>query len=110
MFSDAINSISSRWRPSSLRMASKTSGSASASGVANSESATAFAEDSDMDMRRSRDGLGLPYRGKCAKGWMPAAHSRNMLIWQALFAGEPSLELLQRQPLQVGLGGARRAD
>jgi len=38
MFSDAISSISWRWRPSSLRIAPKISGSASASVVSKKDS------------------------------------------------------------------------
>jgi hypothetical protein len=57
-FSEAISSISSRWRPSSSRIASAISGSVSASEAVNSESATAFAEDSGADIFRiSKRGL-----------------------------------------------------
>src|SRR4030081_3815587 len=108
MFSDAISSISSRWRPSSLPIASKTSGSESASEAENSESATVFAEDSDMDIGLSRGPFGLTYRPKPAKAWMAPAHSRNMLILRRLFPLDPRFQLLQRQLLQIGLRGARR--
>src|SRR5471032_1623030 len=104
MFSDAISSISSRWRPSSLRITSKISGSESASEAENSESATVFAEDSDRGMRLSRGQFGLPYRPKPAKGWIVPAHSRNMLILRRRqFALDPRSQLLQRELLQVGL-------
>src|SRR5215218_3648968 len=108
MFSDAISSISSRWRPSSLPMTSAISGSASASEAEKKESATVFAEDSGMDIALSRDGFGLPYRPKTAKAWMRGAHSRNMLISRQLFPLETQPQLLQRQLLQIGLRGAGR--
>src|SRR5260370_28124043 len=48
MFSEAMSSISSRWRPSSRLMTSATSGSVSVSGAVNRLAASAWARDGSV--------------------------------------------------------------
>jgi hypothetical protein len=82
MFSDAISSISSRWRPSSRRIASATSGSVSASEAVKRESATAFAELSVTDIGFSRDGLAYHIARNAPRvGWQPHT-ARKMLMYR----------------------------